>query len=130
MKKLICFALILSVLLFSGCGETTEVTDTMAESEAGVKVIKKQPLRQETWFDRTCKEQCKEDIGCFNSCMNRNAVIEQDSSLCEAITASLFKERCKDNVLMRKATTTNDISFCQQMQDEKIKQNCNNKLTS
>ena len=130
MKKLICFALIISVLLFSGCAETSEVTDIAAEEEASVKTIQKEPPRPETWFERTSKEECKEDIGCFNSCMNKNAVIEQDPSLCEAITSTVFKERCKDNVLMRKATTANDAKFCEQMQDEKIKQNCNNKLAS
>jgi len=123
MKKLIFFALIISVLLFSGCGESKKT------EEVTTKTTEIQPPKQETWWESQCKDECKEDIGCFNKCMNKKAVIAQKPELCEFITSDSFKERCKDNVLVRKAITSGDIKFCEQITDENIKQSCENKLS-
>lgn len=132
MKKYVFISLIVLILFVSSCGEKTQETTPTTEKTTPTtppgKPTQVEPPRDKLWEESECEKECEGKEGCYNQCLNKFAVIQQNLEICDTISAPLLQERCKNNVLVRKATTTNDISYCNQITDENMKQSCKTKI--
>ena len=100
------------------------VSSLIPEKQEEVKIVPEKQVQKSF----TCEERCNSNLKCLNACYYteiNKATITKDKSYCEKLPNSI-RQGCLDQIILAKASESNNRGLCDQILTQKIKQDCFN----